>query len=102
MPGKQAPSKFVTAQARIECRLTILKSHFEAKRAAVIFDAAGYVAHDEHGRGVDHHRTFFGHRAGSRFTRASKRDPSVRYPNLNVARRNSLTAFRVAVAAASL
>jgi hypothetical protein len=62
-------SDFVTAQARIEYWLSILKSDREAERVAVMLDTLGYVADCEYGRGTHHRGTVFGHTAlASRLT----------------------------------
>src|SRR5262249_3485731 len=58
---EQVQSDFVTAQASIERRLSVLKIDFEAQRVAVMLDALGYVPDDKLGRGTYQHRTFLSH-----------------------------------------
>jgi hypothetical protein len=62
MRRKQVQCNFVSAQARIEHRISVLKRDFEAERVAVMLDTLCYVADDEYGRGTYHHRMFCSHR----------------------------------------
>src|SRR5437879_2049179 len=59
---EQVQSNFVTAQARVECWVSIFKSDREAERVAVMLDALSYVADDKYGSGPYHHWMFLSHR----------------------------------------
>jgi hypothetical protein len=52
MRRNEMQGDFVSAQASIECRLSILKRAREAEHVAVMLDALCYVADDEYGRGT--------------------------------------------------
>src|SRR5262249_5078672 len=53
--GNQMQLDFVAAQARIVCRLAVLKRNSKAKHVAVMRDALGNVGYGENGGGTYHH-----------------------------------------------